>query len=86
MPVFLQEDTGKPMRCIMFWTEGFWWITTAAGGPVDTSHPHAWLARGFYGMGYDMVPGHDACDFTNIHWAFPAQARHAHVHSLGRAL
>ena len=65
MPVYLQDDTGKEVLCIMFWTDGFWWITTAEGGPKATSSPQAWLARGFYGMGHDMVPGHLACDFQH---------------------
>jgi hypothetical protein len=72
MPVYLQEDTGRAIRAIMFFSDGYWWITSTSGGPKLSSCPQAWLARGCYGLGHPMEPGHKACDFHNINWCFPA--------------
>ena len=72
MPVFLQEDTGRAIRAVMFFSDGYWWITSTSGGPQLSSYPQSWLARGCFGPRHPMEPGHQACDFHNINWCFPA--------------
>jgi hypothetical protein len=74
MPVFLQEDTGRAIRAVMFFSDGYWWITSTSGGPQLSSYPQSWLARGCFGLHHPMEPGHQACDFHNINWCFPATA------------
>jgi hypothetical protein len=72
MPVFLQEDTGRAIRAVMFFSDGYWWITSTSGGPEPSSYPQFWIARGCIQLNYPMEPGQEACNFHNINWCFPA--------------
>jgi hypothetical protein len=73
MPVFLQADTGRAIRAVMFFASGYWWITSTSGGAEPLSYPGSlWIARGCIQLNYPMEPSPEACNFDNINWCFPA--------------
>ena len=73
MPVFLQAETGRPIRTIMYFASGYWWITSCSGGVEPGSYPGSlWIARGCIQLNFPMEPGPEACNFENIRWCFPA--------------
>ena len=74
MPVFLQAETGRAIRAVMFFASGYWWITSSTGGTALSFPGSLWIARGAATAGCDvpLEVGPYACDFDNIQWCFPA--------------